>query len=446
VAGIEARHAALETPRRAGRERDAESREEPGEGAAAELHGILAGERLGVDPELVARHPELEAGQQPAGGDGRLGEEMVEAAPAHGRGVGAGAPRVASVLLGGVLLLAALACGEAPPPAPSEGEVTASLARIAAEATAQGREVLEGPGGWLFLRDELHYLGAGRFWGGDAVRASRARKPAHADPLPAILAFRDLLRAAGVELLVVPVPAKAALLPGAVPGLVEGAARAGRLDAASAAFYALLEAQGVEVLDLQPLLAALPGEGHGYCRTDTHWCGPGLELAAARIAERVRRRDWYQAVAKQRFASERRALEIEGDLARKLAEVPVRREALTLRFVGRAGLPSAPVPPSRESPLVLVGDSLSLIFHEGGDLHARGAGLPDQLALELGFPVDLVAVRGSGETAARISLARRGELAGKKLVVWCFTARVFTESLAGWPTLDALASRRPGPR
>ena len=67
---------------------------------------------------------------------------------------------------------------------------------------------------------------------------------------------------------------------------------------------------------------------------------------------------------------------------------------------------------------------------------ARGAGLPDQLALELGFPVDLVAVRGSGATPARINLLRRAQKdpnywAGKKWVVWCFAAREFTES-DGW--------------
>jgi alginate O-acetyltransferase complex protein AlgJ len=140
--------------------------------------------------------------------------------------------------------------------------------------------------------------------------------------------------------------------------------------------------------------------------------------------------------------SERRTLEFEGDLARKLGAGAVPHEATTLRFVSRAEQPGVPVAPSRESPLLLLGDSLSLIFFEGGDLHARGAGLPDQLALELGFPVDLVAVRGSGETSARISLARRGGAAGKKLVVWCFAARVFTESHVGWPTLERLEPER----
>ena len=66
-------------------------------------------------------------------------------------------------------------------------------------------------------------------------------------------------------------------------------------------------------------------------------------------------------------------------------------------------------------------------------MHARGAGLPDQLALELGFAVDLVGVRGSGATPARINLARRKDgLAGKKLVVWTFGARELSEAAQGW--------------
>jgi alginate O-acetyltransferase complex protein AlgJ len=50
--------------------------------------------------------------------------------------------------------------------------------------------------------------------------------------------------------------------------------------------------------------------------------------------------------------------------------------------------------------------------------------------------VDVVGVRGSGATAARINLLRRaqrapGYWADKRLVLWCFAARELTES-DGW--------------
>jgi alginate O-acetyltransferase complex protein AlgJ len=69
-------------------------------------------------------------------------------------------------------------------------------------------------------------------------------------------------------------------------------------------------------------------------------------------------------------------------------------------------------------------------------MYATGAGFADQLALKLGFPCDIIAVRGSGATPARVNLLRRCRsdpkyLANKKLVIWCFTAREFSES-TGW--------------
>ena len=59
-----------------------------------------------------------------------------------------------------------------------------------------------------------------------------------------------------------------------------------------------------------------------------------------------------------------------------------------------------------------------------------------QIVEQLGLAVDLVAVPGSGATAARVELRRRAEheaafWARKRLVVWCFAAREFTEG-DGW--------------
>ncbi len=69
-------------------------------------------------------------------------------------------------------------------------------------------------------------------------------------------------------------------------------------------------------------------------------------------------------------------------------------------------------------------------------MHARGAGLFEQLAFELQIEPDLIAVRGSAATPARVTLYRRTRadpayLATKKVVVWFFAAREFTES-SGW--------------
>jgi alginate O-acetyltransferase complex protein AlgJ len=52
--------------------------------------------------------------------------------------------------------------------------------------------------------------------------------------------------------------------------------------------------------------------------------------------------------------------------------------------------------------------------------------------------MDVVAVMGSGSTAARRSLARRKDnLAGKKVVVWCFSTREFTQG-QGWAKVQVV--------
>ena len=64
---------------------------------------------------------------------------------------------------------------------------------------------------------------------------------------------------------------------------------------------------------------------------------------------------------------------------------------------------------------------------------AEGAGLIDQMADNFGFAPDLIGTRGSGATAVRTGLYRRSHrdpeyLAKKKMIIWCFAAREFTEA------------------
>jgi alginate O-acetyltransferase complex protein AlgJ len=208
-----------------------------------------------------------------------------------------------------------------------------------------------------------------------------------------------------------------------------------RLDRADEQFLDQLRKSGVDVIDLTPVFAKGSADANLFCRQDTHWSGRGCVLAAQTIAQHVRDRAWLEGMRKVELASEWRSIEIEGDLWRDLPEPRSAKEKIELRFVGRqtaVGLKQIEDDPA--SPVVLLGDSSCLIFHDGGDMHARGAGLADQLARELGVAVDVVAVRGSGATPARVNFMRAarkgGYLAGKRLVIWCFAAREFTE--ASW--------------
>lgn len=314
-----------------------------------------------------------------------------------------------------------------------------SAGTMADAAVAAGSSVVRGRDDWLFFAPELRHLAAGRFWS-DAAHAPVPPTSAtrRMDPLGAILDFKSQLDRAGIELIVMPVPPKAVVYPeflfpvGRLPP--EAAAR--RIDRFHEEFYARLGERGVHVLDLTPVFLARKGEHQLYCRQDTHWSGDACVLAAAAVARELRSRGWFAAVPKQKFDENRESIELTGDLWRELGGEPPAKETIDLRFVGvRDGSGLKPVQPNPASPVILLGDSHCLVFHAGDDMHATGAGLADQLALELGFAVDLVAVRGSGATPARVNLMRRARnpdyLPAKRVVVWCFAAREFTES-SGW--------------
>jgi len=316
----------------------------------------------------------------------------------------------------------------------------AQCAALAQTAETNGAMTVSGRDGWLFLASELRHLSVGPFWGESAVKVSRAMQPDQADPLPAIVEFHDQLTAMGIELLVVPVPPKAIIYPDGLLDKVprDSAGRVARLDPALQAFYAQLRLKGIRVLDLTTAFVQHRSDPEGalYCKQDSHWSGNGCVRAAAAIGLELSAT--FNDYPKQAFTGEWDTVEISGDLWQALGDPKPPKEKVRIRRVSRASQRGT-VAPSRTSPVILLGDSHSLVFHCGDDMLGRGAGLPDQLALELGFPVDLVAVRGSGATLTRIGLLRRARkepatMAGKKWVVWCFTARDFTES-DGWRKL-----------
>lgn len=304
-----------------------------------------------------------------------------------------------------------------------------------------GEMVVSGREEWLYFVPALRSLSVGEFWGAAAPAVSRARNAQWADPLPAILDFHRQLTASKITLILVPVPVKAAIYPDYLEGAVvseEVAEQAGG-GGAHARFLSVLRESGVNVVDLQSVFESLPAETTTYCKTDTHWSPTGAALAAREVAQIIRALPGFNDASAEKYERESQALTLHGDLA-VLAGMTTSTETVPfVRVVHEEGGQRVPVAPNRESPILLIGDSHNLVFHAGGDMHGTGGGLPDLLALELGMAVDLVAVRGSGATTPRINLARRGDqLAGKNVVVWCFSAREFTESATGWRTIPVI--------
>jgi len=313
-------------------------------------------------------------------------------------------------------------------------DFAAELAKTVQNLEQNKTAAVAGSDGWLFFGGELRLLSLGRFWGSEAGKVSRAHKADLADPIPAIVDFQQQLKARGIELLVVPVPPKASVYPEKIVSGFDVRTK----DPAPVLhqFYSELRAAGIDVLDLSPLFIQKRDDGRGavFCKTDSHWSGVGCVLAAEAIAEKIRPKLSNSAVANE-YAAEWKEEQISGDLDGLLAKDGNKPgpEKISIQVVSRKSNGAA-VEPDANSPLLLLGDSHTLVYHE---FLAERAGLLDQLALQLGFAPDLIGTRGSGATPVRINLYRHsakdaGYLAKKKVIVWCFAAREFTEATEGW--------------
>ena len=329
-------------------------------------------------------------------------------------------------------------------------EVHAFLQDCAAKADAaraSGRLAVEGGDGWLYLTAELRHMGVGKFWGEDAERASRAVRPDAKDPGPAIADFHEQLEQLGIDLILVPVPPRAVIyadkLSEKAPRDEAGILR--RCDPFHQAFYDDLRKKGICVLDLtDDFLAARAAdseEGPVCCRQDTHWSSRGCRIAARRVREIITRNHGCGAEPKITCTVRAEQATITGDLWRLLEKPDLPKEVLQLHKVG---VESEADP---GSPVLLLADSHGLVFHSGGDMHGEAAGFADHLAAELGFAIDTIGRRGSAATSIRVDLARKfyrdaDYRKTKKVIVWCFAAREFTET-TGWRQLRITKSTAP---
>ena len=323
--------------------------------------------------------------------------------------------------------------GDLVPLSDSQQKFVSELAAKSRSAQSEGAAVIAGTDGWLFLSSDVRFLSVGQFWGADAAKVSRAHKSESADPIPAIVDFHEQLKKRGIELLLLPVPPKAAIYPEKILPNVDlhGEPAAPWL----ARFYQVLRERGIDVVDLASVFSRDRANERGsvFCKTDSHWSGFGCVLAAQTIAEKIREK----LVGQQRknYAADWKETTIKGDLVdlggSKTKNIEPEKIAIRTISDKETGAATTPDP---NSPLLIMGDSHTLVFH---DFLAEKSGLLDQLAYETGSAPDLIGTRGSGATAVRITLYRRTRkepdyLAKKKMIVWCFAAREFTESDQGW--------------
>lgn len=348
-----------------------------------------------------------------------------------------------------LLLLTCLAATATASVPHAEGDTDSDLTKefgsecraLSEEKIGDSRNLVAGRDGWVYYHKELLHAATPSFWGKDAAAANPFAKPDLADPIPAIVDFNNQLAAKGVELLFVPVPGRPVVYP---EGVLEQA-RLGDLrttpvlSSAHSDFLAEVRRQGVNVLDLQPLFLKKRNAGGKqlFCRLDAHWTPYGIQETAGAIAKHIADKPWYSTIPRRELAVEVQSVTRPGPILKKLRtmgfgdghdeetfacrQTRLKTETGTSRLVLR----------NPESPIVIIGDSYSIWWND------VNAGLGQQLAAELGFPVDTLSTTGGGVTATRINLVRtiRSEpryLDGKKLLIWCFGGRSLSTSSEGW--------------
>ncbi len=295
----------------------------------------------------------------------------------------------------------------------------ASFAREQLSKVEPETITLKGNDGWLYSRNELDHLSKGPLADGAVSRTAKADK--YPDPVPAVTAFNDALKEQNIRLIVVPVPPKLALQP--LAPLKPSDAMVYLKP-----FYAELRAKGVDVLDLSDDFAKAGAPV--YCKQDAHWNPAGIEVAAKKVAQQIGLKGDTD------FKTTEKPVTIVGDLMASLDKNAAPSETLTIREIEEKTF-------DETSPVLLLSDSHGLVFSAGGDMLAEHAGFGEQLAYELKMPIERMAVKGSAATAVRVNLYRKAAkdpawLKNKKVVIWLFTCREFTETPNGWVLVPIL--------
>jgi len=308
------------------------------------------------------------------------------------------------------------------------------LQYVQARFLGQGNEkVVLGRNGELFYRPSVEYLLGAPFLD-PAQQLLRAQgkdiweKEISPDPVASIVRFRDQLAERGVELIILPVPVKAAIRSSAL-----GVGRADPEPLANRSWEDFLDKLGEEsitVFDVRETLFALEQKsGKAYLPTDTHWTPEGMAVVAKQLGKFLLA-EFPDLQGGVQYESVPQHIVSAGDISRML-KLPAGAELYKpvgveiYQVVNENG---EFWQPARNSPVLLLGDSFTNIYSAATLDWGSGAGLAEQLSRELLLPVDLIARNDSGAYATREILAQdmargRDRLAGKEVVVWEFAER-----------------------
>jgi alginate O-acetyltransferase complex protein AlgJ len=323
--------------------------------------------------------------------------------------------------------LAAAALMAAGAPALQAQDFTAAVKSALSASQPSDLSVQGADKNWFFLRKELEHLANGDLAAADMAKVNKEGT----DPIPAITKYAQELKALGVELLLVPVPPKAAIYPEKLNAGADAKTVPSLLP-----YYEKLKAAGVEVLDLETVFKAERAKADGkqlYCATDSHWSPHACQIVAKLLAEKLKANPAISQAASGGFATlPVQDLEFHGDLLTDAQKASVAKEKLPMQRAGKAaGADVTTVESDPASPVLVMGDSHLQVFRRGGAMLAQQGGFVDHLQAELGSAVEEFSMQAGGADGPRREIARATVKnpdfwAKKKVVVWVFTAREFS--------------------
>ncbi|WP_009958994.1 alginate O-acetyltransferase AlgX-related protein [Verrucomicrobium spinosum] len=246
-----------------------------------------------------------------------------------------------------------------------------------------------------------------------------------------LVEFHQLLRARGIRLILMPVPAAYAIHPDRVPGLDETGPRPQPGDASLQlrAFGEALRAAGIEFVDLSRPLGQAATEGTlCYFHGDSHWTPLGAEVGAATVASLLAPKAGSFTPADKAFIRE---------------WMPPSRHAITPPPLLQISVLSQN-PVEARNPSTLLCDSNGIDEFDAIEAPSSKArvhgGFPSQVARAVGHRVDVITISGGGPAACRREFIRRCQMlpgygASRQTVLMVFAERCLLLPLEAWPPL-----------
>jgi alginate O-acetyltransferase complex protein AlgJ len=316
-------------------------------------------------------------------------------------------------------------------------------------------EAVTGRDGWLFYKPDIRYLTDPPFLNPVRLRNLERYTEIEPNPVPAILEFRDQLAKRGIALVVMPVPVKPQIYPARLAARFEDRELPLQNDSYSE-WLQQLKVAGVLVFDPGPVLADFARDAPGtpaYLATDTHWSPEAMARVAEDLAGFLRGMNLLPPGDPSRFERRAELVSNQGDIAvmLRLPENQTLYRPQTVPIQRVYDKENKPWKPDVSAPVLLLGDSFVNIFSSPDLRWGENAGLAEQLAVDLGLPVDVIAINAGGshttreelvtqlrrhyaEFEAKGSVSQRERLADKQIVVYQFAAR---ELLSGnWKRID----------